>query len=77
VPVVKVKVVAGLMIVAGFIALLKVAVITVLGQTPTAPLEGNSEVTVAGIKPGLLPVLSGSLHPAPTMSSRDVMNQIV
>ena len=34
--------------VAGFIASLKVAVTTVLGQTPTEPLGGVTEITVGG-----------------------------
>jgi hypothetical protein len=72
VPVVNVKVV--LLIVAGFIATLKVAVTTVLGQTPAAPLGGNSEVTVGGIRPGLAP---GLQHPELKMSSRNAMNQIL
>jgi len=72
VPVVKVKVVV--LIVAGFIATLKVAVTTVLGQTPAAPPRGNSEVTVGGIKPELAP---GLQHPGLKMSSRNAMNQIL
>jgi len=51
---VKVKVVV--LIVAGFIASLKVAVTTVLGQTPAAPLGGVTEITVGGAH-GLLPVV--------------------
>ena len=46
---VKVKVVAGLTIVDGFIATLKVAVTAVLGQTPTAPARGVTEITVGGV----------------------------
>jgi hypothetical protein len=42
---VKVKVVAGLMIVAGVMASLKVAVTAVLGQ---APFAGVTEITVGG-----------------------------
>jgi hypothetical protein len=44
VPAVKVKVVV--LIVAGFIASLNVAVTAVLGQTPTAPFGGVSEITL-------------------------------
>jgi hypothetical protein len=62
---VKVKVVA--LIVAGFIAWLKVAVTTVV-QRPAAPLIGVSEITVGGIKPRLVPVLSGSLRQVATRS---------
>jgi hypothetical protein len=43
---IKVKVVA--LIVAGFIASLKVAVTTVLGQTPTIAFGGVTEITVGG-----------------------------
>jgi len=75
VPDVNVKVV--LLIDAGFIALLKVAVTIVLGHASTAPLGGATEITVAGTKPGLVPVLSGSLHPVATMSSRNAGNQIL
>jgi hypothetical protein len=73
-PGVTVKVVA--LMVAGCIATLKVAVITAVGQTPAAPRGGVSEITVGGIRPGLVPVLSGSLHPAAKMSSRNAMNQM-
>jgi hypothetical protein len=45
---VKVKVVAGLMIVAGFMASLNVAVTAVLGHIPTARLSGVTEITVGG-----------------------------
>jgi len=70
-----VKVVA--LMVAGFIALLKVAVITALGQT-VAPLTGVTETTLGGVTVGL-PALSGSLHPAAKakMSSRNAVNQIL
>jgi hypothetical protein len=44
---VNVKVVA--LIVAGFMATLKVAVTIVLGQTPTAPARGVTEITVGGV----------------------------
>jgi hypothetical protein len=47
VPDVKVKVVV--LIVAGFIASLKVALTTVLGQMPAARLGGATETTVGGI----------------------------
>jgi hypothetical protein len=63
---------------AGFIALLKVAVTIVLGHAPAAPSGGATEITVGGVTPGFLPVLSGSPHPAPTtMSSRNAVNQIL
>jgi hypothetical protein len=47
VPAVKVKVVV--LIVAGFIASLKVALTTLLGQTPVARFGGAVETTVGGI----------------------------
>jgi hypothetical protein len=47
VPAVKVKVVV--LIVAGFIASLKVALTTVLGQMPMARFGGAAETTVGGI----------------------------
>jgi hypothetical protein len=46
---VNVKVVV--LIVAGFIATLKAAVTAVLGQTPTAPARGVTEITVGGVVP--------------------------
>jgi hypothetical protein len=46
VPAVKVKVVV--LIVAGFIAWLKVAVTTVLGHIPVATLSGATDATVGG-----------------------------
>jgi hypothetical protein len=64
------------LIVAGFIALLKVAVIIVLGQTPAEALGGSTEVTVGGVVPGL-PPLSGSLHPTVIISSKNAMNHMV
>jgi hypothetical protein len=64
------------LIVAGFIALLKVAVTIVFGQAPTAPSGGATEITVGGVTPGL-PALSGSLHPAPKTSNRNAVNQIL
>jgi hypothetical protein len=45
---VNVNVVAGLMIVAAFIASLKVAVTIEFGQTPAAPVGGVTETTVGG-----------------------------
>jgi len=70
-----VKVVA--LMVEGFIALLKVAVITALGHTPAAPLAGATEITVGGLRVGLVPALSGSLHPAAKMIRRNAVNQIL
>jgi hypothetical protein len=68
---VKVKVVV--LIVAGLIAMLKVAVTTVLGQTPAAPVGGVSEITVGGVRPGLAP---GLQHPALKMSSKNAMQHV-
>lgn len=61
----------------GFIALLKVAVTTALGQMPAVPLRGVTEATMGGVTVGLLPLLSGSLHPAAKMSSKNAMKQIL
>jgi hypothetical protein len=72
--VVKVKVVA--LIVAGFIATLKVAVTTVFGHAPAAPLGGAPAVTVGRIKPRLV-APSASLHPVATISNRNIGNQIL
>jgi hypothetical protein len=72
VPAVKVKVVV--LIVAGFIASLKVAVATELVQTPVAPLGGVTEVTVGGVRSGLEP---GLQHPGLKMSSRNAMNHVL
>ena len=66
--------------VAGFIALLKVAVMTaVFGQARVEPSGGVTEVTVGGARgaPGLTGFLSGSPHPVAKMSSRNAANQIV
>jgi hypothetical protein len=70
-----VKVVA--VMVEGFIALLKVAVTTALGQMPPAPLRGVTEATVGGVTVELVPGLSASLHPAAKMSSKNAVKQIV
>jgi hypothetical protein len=73
VPAVNVKVVV--LIVAGFIASLKVAVATESVQTPVAPLGGmTGVVTVGGVRSGLEP---GLQHPGLKMSSRNAMNHVV
>jgi len=72
VPVVKVNVLV--LIVEAFIATLKAAVTTVLGQTPAAPLGGVTGATVGGTKAGFVP---GLQHPMLKMSSRNAMKQIV
>src|SRR5436305_8594667 len=67
--------------VAGFIALLNVALImAVLGQTPTLPFSGVTEVTVGGVpgEPAAAAFcLSGSLHPMAKMRSRNAVNRIL
>jgi hypothetical protein len=63
--------------VAGFIALLNVAVTIVLRQAPLAPPKGATVVTVGGVRVGFPPVLSGSLHPIVVIRSRNAMKQIV
>jgi hypothetical protein len=71
--------VAGL-IVAGFIALLNVAVITArLGQTRVEPSGGVTEVTVGGVKglPGFPGFLSASPHPTITTADRNAAIQIL
>jgi hypothetical protein len=72
VPAVKVKVVV--LIVAGFIASLKVAVTTALGHMPTTPLRGVSEVKVGGVTPGLA---LGLQHPGLKTSSKNAMNHVL
>jgi len=70
----KVNVEAGELIVAGFMALLNVAVITArLGQTRVEPFGGVTEVTVGGVRglPGFPGFLSASLHPATRTASRN------
>ena len=69
------KVVA--LMVEGFIALLKVTVTVALGHIPVTPLTGVTEATVGEVRVELVPVLSGSLHPAAKMSSRNAVKQIV
>jgi hypothetical protein len=71
VPAVKVKVV--LLIVAGFIAALKVAV-TPVAQMPVAPLSGVSEITAGAAKAGLGP---GLQQPTLKMSGRNAISQIL
>ena len=62
---------------AGFIALLKTAVTIELEHAAADPLIGATEVTVGGVTVGLLPLLSGSLQAALTISNRNVMKHIV
>jgi len=70
-----------LVMVAGFIALLNVALImAVLGQTPTLPFTGVTDVTVGGV-PGEPAAdafcLSGSPHPIVKIRSRNAVNKIL
>jgi hypothetical protein len=69
---VTVKVVA--LTVATFMASLKVAITTELGQTPSASFGGTIEITVGGVKAGIL-LRSGSPHPETKMSVRNARNQ--
>lgn len=71
-PVVKVKV--AVLIVAGFIVLVNVAlIIATLGHTRVDPFRGVTEVTVGGVRaePGPPLIASGSLHPEITTASRN------
>ena len=62
--------------VAGFIALLNVALIMATpGQTPTSPFDGVTRVTVGGVKFGFPPFLSGSLQPVAAISRRNTANK--
>lgn len=72
------------LIIAGFIGLLNIAVITTglaLGQTSTLPSGGVTKVTVGGVKGSAgfpaFGFLSGSPHPVTNMSSRIAANQIL
>src|SRR4029077_19740211 len=72
----KVNVVAGELIVAGFIALLNVAVTGVVRQ---APSPGVTETTVGGVKGEVGPpvLLSGSPHPTSAAASKNAGIQIM
>jgi hypothetical protein len=66
------------LIVAGFIALLNVAVISpLLGQTPVEPASGVSAITVGGVREGGGPPLleSGSPHPVIPMANSNAVIQ--
>jgi hypothetical protein len=70
-------------IVAGFMALLKVALMTtpLLGQTPVEAFSGVTESTVGGVVGAVavpaFPFLSESPHPAPRAASRNAEIQIL
>ena len=70
-----VKVNVEVSMVAGFIASLKVAVMMVLVQTPSAPVGGATASTVGAANPGP-PDLSGSLHAFANTSSRETTHHI-
>jgi hypothetical protein len=61
-------------IVAGFIATLKVAVTGALGHAPVEAFRGATEATVGVAKPGLAP---GLQHPGLKMTSKNAGNQIL
>jgi hypothetical protein len=69
---VKVKVVS--VIVAGFIATLKVAVTGALGHTPVAAARGATGLTIGVANSGLAPELQ---QPVLKMSSRNAINPIL
>ena len=74
-----VKVNVAVLIVAGFIALLNVALITaMLGQTRVKPAVGVTEATVGVVRglPGP-PAVSGSPHPATRAANRNAGIQIL
>jgi hypothetical protein len=78
-PVGSVKVNVEVLIVAGFIALLNVALITaMLGQRRVKPFVGVTETTVGAVRglPGP-PALSGSPHPATRAATRNAEIQIL
>jgi hypothetical protein len=63
--------------VAGFIALLKVTVTSVLGHAPAVPLGGAAVLTVGGVTVGFgVELSSGSPHPETQTSSRNAVNAI-
>ena len=62
------------LIVAGFIARLKVALTGALGHAPVEALRGVTEVVVGGMRPGLAP---GLQHPGLKMRSKNADNQIL
>jgi hypothetical protein len=67
------------LIVKGFIAVLNIAVTTVLGQIPDEPFGGSTDAdNTAGAVPRLLApaFLSGSPHPAITTAKKNARIQI-
>ena len=63
------------LMVAGFIASLKVAVMTAREHTPVALLAGVTEITVGAVRPAVSVLRSGSPHPVTKRSIRNAMNQ--
>jgi H+/gluconate symporter-like permease len=65
--------------VAGFIALLNVALImAVVEQRPVLPFAGVTRITVGGVVGGVaIAFLSGSPHPVVIPTSRSAVNQIL
>ena len=63
------------LMVAGFIASLKAAVMTAREHTPVALLAGVTEITVGAARPAVSVLRSGSPHPVKKKSMRDAMNQ--
>ena len=66
----------AVLIVAGFIASLKVAVMTAREHTPVEPLGGETEAT-AGVRPAISVSRSGSPHPVTRNTIRNAMNQAI
>jgi hypothetical protein len=62
--------------VATFMASLKVAVTTVLGHAPKAPVGGAMEITVGGIRSGFLK-RSGSPHPVTKVIIKNAVNHVL
>ena len=67
--------VAALMV-AMFMALLNVAVTTVLGHAPTTPVGGAMEITVGGVRSGFLK-RSESPHPVTKMIIKNAVNRVL
>ena len=63
------------LMVAGFIASLKVAVTSAREHNAVAPLVGVTEITVGGVRPEISVLRSGSPHPVTRRSIRNAMNQ--
>lgn len=64
------------LMVAGFIASLKVAVMAAREHTPVEPLGGVTEAR-AGVRPAISVLRSGSPHPLAKMSIRSARSQML